>query len=64
MEVRVFNTIDGSPVEGNNLVAFTDESHTLGWNEDGAIGVSIRWHKLISAWRARLKLRPWSTRSP
>ena len=59
MEVRVFNTIDGSPVGGSNVLPFTDESHTLGWNEDGAIGVSIRWHRLMDVWRARWKLRPW-----
>lgn len=59
MEVRVFYTLDGRPVEGNNLVPFTDISWRHGWNEEGTLGISIRWHKIIAAWRARRKLRPW-----
>lgn len=59
MEVRVFYTVDGRPVEGSNTVPFTDLSYTLAWNEDGTLGISIRWHKLMARWGARRKLRPW-----
>lgn len=59
MEVRVFYTLDGRPVEGNNLVPFTGLSFSTRWNEEGALGLSIRWHRLAALWRARVKLRPW-----
>lgn len=59
MEVRVFYTLDGRPVEGNNIVPVTDFSFAHGWNEKGSLGISIRWHRLIAMWSARLKLRPW-----
>lgn len=59
MEVRVFYTIDGRPVEGNNLIPVTGISWRHGWNEEGALGIGIRWHRIIAAWRARRKLRPW-----
>ncbi|MBG9887344.1 hypothetical protein ABE10_12645 [Bacillus toyonensis] len=59
MEVRVFYTIDGRPVEGNNRIPYTDLTYNFGWNEDGKLGLSIRWHRIIAAWKARRKLRPW-----
>jgi hypothetical protein len=58
-EVKVFYTVDGRPVEGNNRVPFTDISWSQGWNEDGTLGLSIRWHRLFARWRARRKIRPW-----
>lgn len=59
MEVKVFYTLDGRPVEGNNRVPFTGITWSQGWNEDGTLALSIRWHQIFARWRARRKLRPW-----
>lgn len=59
MEVAVFHTLDGSPVEGARNIPFTGCS----WSEDaaakGQLNLDIRWHRLMRSWGARSKLTPW-----
>lgn len=59
LQLKVFYTVDGRPVQGSNVIPYTDVSWTLGWNTEGTMQIQIRWHKLIAYWSARLKLRPW-----
>lgn len=59
MQVRVFRSVDGAPLDGNNVVPFAGVSWSQGLNEAGGMDLSLPKSRPLAAWNARKKLRPW-----
>lgn len=59
MQVRAFNTVDGGPVEGNNIVPVSGVSWQMGWNEPDQMTLTIPLSLKAAWWGLRTKLRPW-----
>jgi hypothetical protein len=59
MQVRVFNTVDGSPVTGSNVVPISNATWSLDYNQPGALELTLGKTKELARWNAREKLRPW-----
>lgn len=59
MQVRAYRTVDGSPIEGSNVVPFSAARWTHTINEPGSMELSLPKSRPLAAWNARRKLRPW-----
>ena len=61
MQVRLFRTTDGAPVEGNNVVPVSEVSWKLGYNEADDIELKMPASRELLRFGARQKMRPWRT---
>lgn len=61
MQVRVFNSVHGAPIEGNNIAPASQVSWKLGYNEPDDITLTLPTSLRLATWGARRKLRPWRT---
>lgn len=59
MQVRAYNTVDGKPVEGDNVVPVSAVSWQMGWNEPDRMTLTIPLSMKAAVWGLRTKLRPW-----
>lgn len=59
MQVRIFNTVDGSPVSGSSVAPVSDVSWSRSYNEPGSLSLTLPPTEELLQWGARKKLRPW-----
>ncbi|WP_043321630.1 hypothetical protein [Mycetocola saprophilus] len=59
MQVRIFNTVDGSPVLGSNVAPVSNVSWSLDYNAPDSMELTLDKTRELARWNAREKIRPW-----